>query len=34
MVESGRGILLRAGWSKQAIQDEVYFQPGKDAAAS
>lgn len=28
MVENGRGILLRAGWSKQGIQDEVYFQPG------
>jgi len=28
MVENGRGILLRAGWKKDAIQDEVYFQPG------
>ncbi len=28
MVENGRGILLRAGWQKTAIQDEVYFQPG------
>ena len=28
MVENGRGILLRAGWKKEAIQDEVYFQPG------
>lgn len=28
MVENGRGILLRAGWEKTAIQDEVYyFQP-------
>ena len=27
MVENGRGILLRAGWLKQGIQDEVYFQP-------
>jgi ferredoxin--NADP+ reductase len=34
MVESGRGILLRAGWSKHAIQDEVYFQPAKEATAS
>jgi hypothetical protein len=33
MVESGRGILLRAGWSKQAIQDEVYFQPPKEDSA-
>lgn len=32
MVENGRGILLRAGWEKTAIQDEVYFQPGKEAA--
>ncbi len=29
MVESGRGILLRGGWEKTAIQDEVYFPPGK-----
>lgn len=28
MVEHGRGILSRAGWKKEAIQDEVYFQPG------
>jgi ferredoxin/flavodoxin---NADP+ reductase len=25
MIENGRGILQRAGWAKQAIQDEVYF---------
>lgn len=30
MVLNGRGILLRAGWEKTAIQDEVYFQPGKE----
>jgi ferredoxin--NADP+ reductase len=30
MVSNGRGILLRAGWEKTAIQDEVYFQPGKE----
>ncbi len=28
MVENGRGILLRAGWKKDALQDEVYFQTG------
>ncbi len=33
MVENGRGILIRAGWEKAAIQDEVYFQPGKEAGA-
>jgi len=27
-VENGRGILLRAHWKKDAIQDEVYFVPG------
>ena len=27
MVENGRGMLLRAGWQKTSIQDEVYFQP-------
>ena len=30
MVENGRGILSRAGWKKDAIQDEVYFVPGRD----
>jgi ferredoxin/flavodoxin---NADP+ reductase len=30
MVENGRDILLRAGWQKTGLQDEVYFQPGKD----
>jgi len=25
MVENGRGILLRAGWHKAALQDEAYF---------
>lgn len=29
MLETGRGILLRAGWKKDAIEDEAYFQPGK-----
>ena len=27
MLETGRGILLRAGWKKDAIQDEAYFVP-------
>lgn len=29
MVENGRGILLRGGWKKEAVQDEVYFQLGR-----
>lgn len=29
MVENGRGILLRGGWNKEAVQDEVYFQLGR-----
>jgi len=29
MVENGRGILLRAGWQKDEIQDEVYFPAEK-----
>jgi ferredoxin/flavodoxin---NADP+ reductase len=33
MVENGRGILMRAGWEKTAIQDEVYFPSGKEAGA-
>jgi ferredoxin/flavodoxin---NADP+ reductase len=28
MVENGRGILQRAGWTKDKMQDEVYFVPG------
>ena len=28
MVENGRGILLRAGWKNDALQDEVYFPLG------
>jgi len=32
MLENGRGILLRAGWHKDAIQDEAYFQLGKEIA--
>lgn len=30
MVENARGILFRAGWKKEAVQDEVYFVPGRD----
>jgi len=25
MVENGRGILYRAGWKKDAVQEEAYF---------
>jgi ferredoxin--NADP+ reductase len=28
MVENGRGILLRAGWKKDSLQDEAYFPLG------
>ena len=34
MVENGRGILLRAGWEKTALQDEVYFQPRKNGGVA
>jgi hypothetical protein len=30
MVENGRGILRRAGWKKDQISEEVYFQPAKE----
>jgi ferredoxin/flavodoxin---NADP+ reductase len=30
MVENGRGIMQRAGWSKEAMLEEVYFVPGKE----
>ena len=33
MVENVRGILHRAGWKKDAVVEEVYFQPAKNAAA-
>ena len=29
MIETARGILLRAGWKKDALQEEVYFQLGR-----
>ncbi len=29
MVENARGILQRAGWKKDAMFEELYFQPGK-----
>jgi len=29
MVENGRGILYRAGWKKNAVFEEIYFQPAK-----
>jgi ferredoxin--NADP+ reductase len=34
MVGSGRSMLLRAGWNKDAIQDEVYFQPASPTPAT
>jgi ferredoxin/flavodoxin---NADP+ reductase len=33
MIENGRGILLRAGWKKTGMFDEVYFIPGKEVLA-
>jgi len=30
MVENSRGILLRAGWKKDAMFEEVYFQSAKE----
>jgi ferredoxin--NADP+ reductase len=30
MVENGRGILARAGWKKDQMFEEVYFQPAKE----
>ena len=35
MVSNGREILLRAGWDKRAIEDEIYFPAakGREAAA-
>ncbi len=33
MVEHSRGILYRAGWKKDAVFEEAYFQPAKGEAA-
>jgi ferredoxin--NADP+ reductase len=33
MVENGRGILRRAGWKKDAVLEEVYFQEEKSGTA-
>jgi hypothetical protein len=32
MIENARGILEAAGWKKDAIFQELYFQPGKGTA--
>ena len=31
MVENGHGILHRAGWKKDAVFEEIYFQQAKGA---
>jgi hypothetical protein len=31
MVENARGILQRARWKKDAMFEELYFQPGKSS---
>ncbi len=33
MCENGQGILTFAGWQKGSMFEEVYFIPGKEAAA-
>src|SRR6266849_2501235 len=33
MVENGRGILQRAGWKKDAVFEEIYFQEAKSGSA-
>jgi len=30
MIETGKGILIRAGWQKGSMFEEVYFQPAKE----
>ena len=34
MIETGKGILQRAGWKKESMFEEVYFQPGKELAVA
>jgi len=33
MCENGQGILKHASWQKGSMFEEVYFTPGKEAAA-
>ena len=33
MVENARGILQRAGWKKDSVFEEIYFQPAKGESA-
>jgi hypothetical protein len=33
MAENGRGILERAGWKRDAVFEEVYFQEEKSGSA-
>jgi hypothetical protein len=33
LCENGQGILQRAGWQKGSLFEQVYFIPGKEAAA-
>ena len=30
MIENGKGILLRRGWQKTAMKEEIYFVPSRD----
>jgi ferredoxin--NADP+ reductase len=34
MIENTKGILERRGWQKEAMKEEAFFIPGKEAAAS
>jgi hypothetical protein len=34
MIETGKGILQRAGWKKESMFEEVYFQPAKELAVA
>lgn len=34
MIEHGKGILKRSGFAKEAIKEEIYWIPGKEAVAS
>jgi len=33
MIEHGKGILKRHGFSKEALKEEVYWIPGKETVA-
>jgi hypothetical protein len=34
MIETGKGILKRIGFTKEVVKEEIYWIPGKEVAAT